>query len=442
VNRKIRQLASAAALLALGAVGCSDYLTGGDLTNDPNRPLAATSQQLFTGVQSSLWALLLSAPNRYVGLYTQQFTGGGIQYQPIYLYERDETLTNGLYQGLYTGGGLVDVRQLEAQTLAAHDSVFYGMALVQEALLVGTGADIFGDIAYKGALTGQANLPLTPQMEVYDSVQAVLNLGAKGPTNTGAGPADLSYGGNASQWIKLAHTLKARYFLHTAEVRPGAYASALAEARLGIINPADDFVAPFSGGSGEQNFFYQFQVTSRPGYYIPNDQFVNLLESRNDPRLADYFNADQSDLSDARLAPDYTQPLVMANETLLIWAEAAQRGGNDAEARTELNAERAIAGIGAEPTTLSGNALLSEILTEKYISDFGSLEVWNDYKRTCFPNLTPTVAGEKIPARLYYDQAERLTNTSIPEPNKQPFRNANDPANKTVDGTGATCLGQ
>ena len=445
MKRFLRRLAPALALVGLSAAGCRDFLTGGDLSNDPNRPLVATSRQLFVGVQSGLWGFLIGAVNRYAGLYTQQFIGGGIQYAPIYEYERDETTTNGAYQGLYTTGGLVDVRQLEAQATAARDSLFLGIAQVQEALLVGTGADIFGDIAYNGALTGQANVPLTPQLAVYDSVQvllsrAIVNLAATGPTNTGPGDADLAYGGDPAQWTKLAHTLKARYYLHTAEVRPGAYAQALTEARQGITSAADDFVAPFSGNSGEQNIFYQFQ-TARADYYNPNPQFVTLLKNRNDPRLSDYFNAAQTNLSAARLSPSYTQPLVTANENLLIWAESAQRTGNNGEALTQLNAERAIAKLPAA-SGLTGNALLTEILTEKYISNFGSIEVWNDYKRTCFPNLTPTVSGQKIPARLFYDQAERLTNTAIPNVNDQPFRNPNDPANKTVDGTGEACLGQ
>jgi starch-binding outer membrane protein, SusD/RagB family len=446
VNRIFRRLAPGLALVAATA-GCNDFITGGELTNDPNRALAATSQQLFTGIQSNIWAALLSAPNRYAGLWTQQFVGGGIQYTPIYEYERDESLTNGLYTGLYTTGGLIDIRQLQRQTLASRDSLFLGIAQVQEAITAGTGADFFGDIAYKGIFTGERNVPLTPQMEVYDSVQALLsraitNMSATGPTNVGPGSADLAYNGNRQKWIRLAHTLKARYFLHTAEVRGApAYQSALAEARQGITNPADNWVAVFSGASGEQNFFFQFQSV-RAGYYTPNTFFVNLLKQRNDPRLADYFNSDQSDLSDERLAADYTQPLVTANENLLIWAEAAQRTGNEPDARTQLNAERTIAGLPAVAGSLSGNALLAEILTEKYISNFGSIEVWNDYKRTCFPNLTPTVAGEKIPGRLYYDTNERTTNTTIPDPNSQPFRNANDPANKTSDGTSQACLGQ
>ena len=88
-----------------------------------------------------------------------------------------------------------------------------------------------------------------------------------------------------------------------------------------------------------------------------------------------------------------------------------------------------------------GDALLREILTEKYIVTFQTIEGWNDYKRTCFPNVAPVVEGRTIPARLFYDTAERQTNTSIPDPSLQPSRNDNDPANAT-DPFGAECLGQ
>jgi hypothetical protein len=80
----------------------------------------------------------------------------------------------------------------------------------------------------------------------------------------------------------------------------------------------------------------------------------------------------------------------------------------------------------------SGAALLREILTEKYIALFHQIEPYNDYKRTCFPNLAPTVSGKKIPARLYYDTNERQTDPNIPPPEEQPTRNANDPANATA----------
>ena len=442
---KIRLAAAFGAIALVTACG-DDFLTGGELSNDPNRPTQATSAQLFVGAQAAVWAELSSDMARVSNMWTQQLIGSNLQYVDIYHYGVSEVTTNGFHAALYTGGGLVDIRRLEQQTAAAHDSVFHGVAEVLEALLMGTGADLFGKLTYTHALTSEQNPPLDDQLAIYDSVQvllsrAIVELGATGPTNAGPGAADLAYGGNKTQWIKLAHTLKARFLMHTAEVRPTVYSQVASEARIGIVDPADNFNAVFSGNALEQNFWYTFDVVNRPGYIAPDPQFVALLKARKDPRLGKYFNADFSDLSDALIAPDATQPLVTANEGLLLWAEGLQRSGNDAGGLTRLNQARVLAGL-PELAGITGRDLLSEILMEEYIAGFQSIEPWNLYKRTCTPNLTPVEAGQKIPARFPYDVSERNTNTSIPPLSGQPARNANDPPNATSDGSGAVCKGQ
>jgi hypothetical protein len=446
MHSRIRVAGLIGATALVMACNSDNFLTGGELSTDPNRPTQATSGQLFVGVQAAVWAQLQSDPVRVTGLWTQQLLGTNIQYIDIYNYGVSEDVTNGFHASLYTGGGLVDIRRLEEQTTAAHDSVFLGVAQVMEALLLGTGADLFGSLTYTHALTSEQNPALDPQMAIYDSVQtllsrAIVNLAATGPTNVGPAAADLAYGGDPAEWTKLAHTLKARFLTHTAEVRPTVYAQVVTEASKGITSPDDNFDAVFSGNANEQNFWYQFDVVQRPGYIAPNPQFVSLLKSRNDPRLDAYFNSDQTDLNDALVAPNHTQPLVTANENLLLWAEAAQRTGDNATALSKLNQARALAGLPAE-SGLTGRPLLAEILTEEYIADFQNIEAWNLYKRTCTPNLTPTVKGDKIPARFLYDASERNTNTNIPAPTAQPARNPNDPANATSDATGAACLGQ
>jgi len=430
------------------AVGCGDnFLTGGELSTDPNRPTQATSSQLFVGIQASVWSLLSSDMARITSMWAQQLTGSNLQYVDIYNYGISEQTTNGFQQGLYTGGGLVDIRRLEQQTTASHDTVFHGIAEVMEALLIGTGADLFGNLTYTHALTNEQNPPLDPQLAIYDSVQALLSraiveMGKTGPSNIGPAASDLAYGGDPAAWIRLAHTLRARFLMHTAEVRPNVYAQVVAEASQGIMTESQNFNAVFSGNANEQNFWYQFAVVQRPGYLTPNEQFVQLLQSRKDPRLATYFNGDQSDLNSSLLAPNATQPLVTANENLLLWAEAAQRTGDEATARTRLNQERALVGLSPVSSSLSGRPLLAEILTEEYIAFFQSIEAWNLYKRTCTPNLTPVVRGMTIPARLPYDVSERNTNTNIPPLSQQPARNPNDPKNAVSDATGAACVGQ
>jgi hypothetical protein len=450
---KLRKLAPLAALALLGTGACGDFLTAGETQKDPNRPTQASNRLLFTGIQSNIWAELGSDPVRISGIWAGQFNGTQGQYFSANNYANSELTTGGFHAALYAGGGLVDIRKLEAGAIAQTDTIMLGIARVQEAILMSTGADMFGDLVYSHALA-EANPPLDKQMDIYDALtetllpQAIANLtAAPRGTNLGPGAADLAYGGDPDLWSKLAHTIRARIYMHEGEVRPAAYAKALAEARLGLNTGDQDFVAVFSGASlGEANFFFQFDQVNRFGYLVPNMAFVDTLENRNDPRLDSYFAQDPSlcgadfCLSETRDAPDFTQPLITIDQNLLVWAEAAFRTGNLAEAATAFNTERAHA-LGL-PNVPTGVPTLADILGEKWIVNFQTIEAWNDYKRTCYPNITPNLPNLKIPARFLYDTNERQTNTNIPEAQNQPTRNQNDPPNTVSDGQGGACLGQ
>jgi hypothetical protein len=444
---KLRYLALVA--VGLTAASCKgDYLTGGDLSNDPNRPKNATANQLFAASEGSIWALLGSDPARVTGMWARQFAGGQNQYQSIYNYLYDEGIQSGFNIGLYVSGGLVDI--VRAQQLARDAGNFnlLGITQVQEAITMGTGADLFGNLVYSHALSEEANPPLDDQMAVYDSVETLLtaaigNLANTEATNSPPFATDLVYGGDVSAWSTLAHTLKARFYMHTAEIRgQSAYAAALAEAQQGISSNAGNFFGAFTSNTNETNFYFQFQLlVGRAGYLIPDPLFVNLLSSRNDPRRQDYFNAAATNLSGTRLAPNYPQVYVSYDENTLIWAEAAYRTGDQVTALAKLNEERANNGLA--PEAVAGQALLNEILIEKYIADFQlGHEAWNDYKRTCTPNFAPTQAGQKMPGRMYYDPNERFTNTNIPPAGQgiNGSRNPNDPPNAVSDGTGQPCL--
>jgi len=294
VNR-LRKYTPLLALTAVGALaGCNDFLTGGELNTDPNRPTPATVSplQLFVGSQSNLWSELNSDPARLAAMWTQQLRGANSQYTNLYNYNVSESTTNGFHTALYSGGGLTDIRELERKTKEAGDSLFYGIAQITEAALIGTGADLFGDIVYSNAFSGPNPVP-DKQLAVYDALQVKLDsaivmlagkvAGTAGITNVGPGTADLNYGGNATKWTKLAYTLKARYYLHTAEVRgTSAYTSALAAAAKGITNPADNYRAVFSGTPNQQNHYYQFVVVQRPGYLAANTNFTTFVGT--DPR--------------------------------------------------------------------------------------------------------------------------------------------------------------
>jgi hypothetical protein len=458
VINHIKKLTAAGALGALLGVGaCRDSLTGGELSTDPNNPVTATNAQIFVGSQSALWNLWGSDVSRTAGLLTQQLAGTARQYASLANnYALTTNNTNGYQRALYVSGGLVDIKRLEGGSLAAKDTIFLGVARVLEGAFMGTGADLFGNIAYKEAVSGNPTPHLDDQLAVYDSVQTVLSAAIANlsvpvsANNIGPGAADLVYGGDPAKWLALAHTLKARFYLNTAEVRPTAYAQALAEAALGIKSNAGTYFGAFTASQGEQNFWYQFDIVQRAGDMGPGIFLDNLLKARGDPRRNDYFQhnaADQPiDLSVARLSPSYPQPYVSYDENTLTWAEAAYRNGDQVTALAKLNEERANHGLAAE--AVAGQALLNEILAEKYIVDFQlSEQVWRDYTRTCTPNLVPSPAassspsGGKIPGRMLYDVSEISTDPNYPD-DSSIFWNPDDPPNATSDGTGAVCLGR
>jgi hypothetical protein len=435
--------------------GCNNFLTGGETTSDPNRQVVATNDQFFVATQENLWAFWGSDPARVTAIFAQQLAGIANQYGALQnTYSIDPNTTNGSHAALYTGGGLVDIKKLQAGARAPGiaDSLYVGIAQVMEGALMGTGADLFGDLVYKEAIQGTPNPPLDDQLSVYDSVQKVLsagiaNINSTVPTNAGPGAADLTYGGDPALWTAFAHTLKARFYMHTAEVRPGAYAQALTEAQQGISSDAGNYFGAFTSTASETNFYFQFHgPAGRAGDISIGTTLDTILARRNDPRRAEYFNPPASNprwLSATRGAKDFQQPYVTYDENTLIWAEAAYRTGDQVTALNKLNLERANHGLA--PEVVAGQALLNEILTEKYIADFQlGEEAWNDYKRTCTPNLQPTAAGKAIPARFYYDISEANTDTNIPEPNTgvNGHRNKNDPVNTISDGTGAACAGQ
>jgi hypothetical protein len=439
-----------AASLVVVAAGCNNFLKGGELSKDPNNPLTATPKQFFGSVQSNLWQLQTGDLARLTSMWMQQVVGVARQAEGVYTYTG---VTEGTYDGefarVYAGGGILDLRKIDSMTALLGDSIFLGVSTVVEAWEIGVVADIWGDIPYSQAdsFFKYPQPVLDPQAAVYDVIQTRLSQAiVELQSGIGSGPeeVDLVYGGDPDKWTALAHTLKARFYLHTAEVVGApAYANALSESALGIQSNDDDYIANFSGSqAGESNDWWQFLdangTTGRNGDIVATGSFLEtMMSSTHDPRFSDYFDPgslDTYDFSPVRENPTYPQPYVTFNENLLIAAESQFQTGATAAALTTLNAERAAWGTAtpwhsAFTVPPVGAISLGAIMNEKYIVLFQNIESWNDYKRTCFPLLTPIDGGigGVIPGRLLYPLGEAQTNTNIPAVSAQPPRNANDP---------------
>ncbi|MEO7082956.1 MAG: SusD/RagB family nutrient-binding outer membrane lipoprotein [Gemmatimonadaceae bacterium] len=453
MNRYIRV---ALASVAASGAACSNYLDCVECVTSPTSPTQATSTQRIVATQAKLWQLTNGDLARETSMFMQQMAGVGNQYQVIDKYSLDAS-GGGDFTTPYGGGGMIDLKNVESDARASGDKTMLGIALTMKAWLISVSADIWGDAPYTQAAQPSAfPTPVyDPQATVYDSLQnalsdAVANLNA----GAGAGPsaAELVYKGDRTKWAALAHTLKARLYLHVAERDASAYAKALAEANLGISSNAGDYVTVQTSTAGEQNDWYQFQVVGQRTSYMRAGAFgVNLLTNANDPRLTELYQkatgaatvvggtpgqsltTAMGNASAKRLTDAYGQPLVTYNENLLIKAEALFMAGNLQAALDTLNKERALWATvppsswhtAITLTTQAAPVTLEQIMNEKYIVLFQNIEAWNDYKRTCFPKLTPGNGAVAIPGRLFYPTSERQTNgANVPA---DPVRNWNDP---------------
>ncbi len=449
-------------------ISCSDFLTGDKIDTDPNRPTNVNIDRIFVGIQTWGIGTFNGGMARHCLTWMEQMCGvqrqaaGETKYEYVYGFST--------FTGWYGPGGLVDIRKVMTGAEENGNMVFKGMAQFFEGYYLGMASSLFGDIPLSQILQPETypTPTLDTQISIYQHCQAVLddaiaNLGSGNEGTMLATPAsaDLFYNGDTSKWIKAAYTLKARLYMHWAKYDKGTYLPlAKAAALNGIDDPADNFTAHYSDIENEQNPFYVYDSGVRSGYYRAGYYGVNLPASRNDPRAALYFSKHE-DTGEYRGAmpgegsdavsninpetfrsPAWDCDMISFEENQYILAECYYKGDND-EASAVSAMDQAIDGIWSrwssydgftddtkpDFTGLTGEALFEEIMLQKYIALYLNVEVYNDYRRTGYPNLTlgPEFAGNPIPRRCFYPQGESNINLNIPDFNAQPLRNTNDP---------------
>jgi hypothetical protein len=492
--------------LAAGGTGCNGFLTGPGIDTDPNNSTNLTRPgPLYVSIQSLQSVQFEGQLARSSLMYTQQISGNSRQqigYDRGNIAPGDiDTYFSAVYgttRTLTGGGGLLDIRKMQQLARRVNDSLYVGIGKVWEALVIGTAASIWGDIPYRQAADSTIETPaFDPQLQVYDDVQAQLDSAITvflpatiGGTNAGppADNAELLYAGLGAAdlrdvYLEIAHSLKARFYMHLAEVDPANYARALAEVPLGLSTPIHDMLWFHDLSPTGQSVWWQFQANRND--IGPGAALIEILKRRiaagleDDARLRYYFTpaADGNAVTDfygfrpagvrglvaapgvydgngspthqfsgftfidPNTAPgDFRHPVITWAETQLIGAEAAFHVGGQGAAQPYLTAVRANRTYGSTggaavtfPALAPVPATLENIMDEKYVTLFLNMEVWNDYKRTCLPALAPAApagsnqpAPTPIPGRLPYGQTEINANPNTPvrSPTGQ---NPNDP---------------
>lgn len=459
-----------AALLVVGLTGCDSLTEGYD--EDPNDPTDASVELVLNSAQVA--SILFQDGNhaRIAGVWSGHLTGSDRQYLAFNNYDANASAFDNMWITGYADV-IGDLAVAKRKARAANNRLILGIAKTVEAHTFGTKAALHGDIPFTEASQGNENLnpAFDAQADVYQGVidsldAAIADLEAGGIS---PGGMDIFYGGDAEAWIEAAYTLKARYLLHTAQ-----YAEALTAAQNGISSPENNMMAPHGNSNYvDANPFYLFHDIERTGYMTANDSYAaGLLDEETDDyrgdaktdesaRFAYYFTGEEGayDLNTAEggyfgQASDY--PLVTYVENELIRAEAIlQSGGAASDALAALNNARAAHAVQfgegtyeayalsdfasggiANPGGMSQeNALLYEILEEKYLSLMAHIETFNDLRRTDNFIGIPIKSGSQLPQRFLIAQTEINANNNISEGDVQSLSTPT-PVNAQIDYTG------
>lgn len=453
--KNIKQLLFLAALgLTIG--GCNKLVNGYDI--NPNLPLDAPADQQLTAAELSEGLFLSGEIPRLTGIWTDYFTGADRQYAGLELYNTAAGDYDNAWGSAYATT-LAQARIVETKAQAVNNILLLGIGQVLEAQMIGTITDLWGDVPYSDALK-DTPAKFDPQVSIYAAIQTLLDQAIVNLPKNGVSPGarDLFYGGKSSKWVAAAHSLKARYYLHVKN-----YAQAATEAHLGIASATDDMLMPYNApdvNGKDANPYYDFITSSRYGYlsaestgstpstgtYAYQLYTTRANAKTNDTKRRDYFFTTKSkiysvdpNVVDGAFTASSKGPMVTYFETQAILAEALARTGDAAGALVVLNNLRTY-----DATTYAGGrysayeaadftaggllnqvagqtadqALLKEILTEKYLGMVGQIEPFNDLHRT--GNLIgipkKTTSSADFPQRLLYPQSEVNTNPNVPQP--------------------------
>lgn len=403
--------------------GCTkSYIEGYDIS--PNNPSKVLNSNLLTATQVSLFGNVTGELARVSSIWVQSQSGISNQ-------SAEEQATYQIYEGDNTNdwGSIYQDWMETADNLATQagdaNPQYKGIGLILKAWAGAFASDFWGDIPFSEAISGVKNLSpkFDTQEEVYKQVQGMLSTGIKllGKTNSGesVGSDDLIYGGDSEAWIKMAWTLKARYFNRVSKKYSYSADSVLICLSHGFTSSADDAFAKFGTNANNANQWYAFYSSQRIGYMAMGEYLVERMKANNDPRLPFYAAKDKNgnytgssadtrniNLEASVLGPlfnvtDAPVPLISYAEAKFLEAEAKLTKGNKDGAATAYNegvkasvkwvtgADAPAAFVTSQASKTAANISQQTILEGKYDALFTLTEVWNDWARTGYPVLVP-----------------------------------------------------
>lgn len=415
-----------------------------DVNNNPNAPDPNTIMPnvLLPTVEASLAYSMGGEYSRYTSILTQQTRGAFNQAAAYDVYTFTTNDFDALWGNLYTSVLENNIKLQEICDAKGYKR-YGGISRVLTAYTLQLIVDAWGAAPYSKALKGDGNLKPTFDggQGLYDTAQNLLNraIVLLNDANPGAlvpGTDDLMYGGNQALWIKFAHAIKARLYIHQSKGNSTMAANALAEANLSFTSIAESAQFFFSTVETAANPWYQFNQQRSLILFAPDaasgvdaPTMYDEMEASDDPRFPFFFDSTFSDKYFVGIGTYYGNAnspveLISLDEILFIKAEATLRNGGTllaAQAFYRQGIDSNMVKLGVAPgdraTYLLAHGLLTgstanaiaQVAAEEYIALFLNPEAWTLWRRTGSPVRSSTTTVN-IPRRLLYPQSEISNN--------------------------------
>ena len=410
-----------------------------DVNNNPNVISSVLPNLLLPTVEISLGYTVGGDFSRFSSLLTQQVVGSQNQSEQFYQYGVNAGTFDNAWADLYTSV-MENNYALKQIADASGDNEYSGISRVIMAYSLMLAVDNWGKVPYSRALTGnQSSGTIYPTYDndkaLYDTISSLLKIGIAQISNSNQGglvPSstdDIIYGGDTSKWIKFAHAIKARLYIHQSKGNVAMADSALSEIALSFTSNTDNAQYIFGNTDPTANSWYQFG-RDRAGYIsFDTSTLAKNLIVLNDPRFSIYIDTvgGANSLGSFYGAINSPTEFITYDELLFMKAEATlTSGGTIANAQVlyqaAITANMTKLGVaggdiasyitanGTLPNTTS--AALAQVATQEYYALYLNPEAWVLYRRTGYPSLTPITGSNGIPRRLIYPQSEYSYNAA------------------------------
>jgi hypothetical protein len=416
--------------LMLSGVSCKkSFFSGANVNPNSPDPNSIIPSVLLSTVEGSLAYSQGGDFSRYTSLITQQTQGVSRQAQGYYGYTFTSADFDSPWGNWYTSVMENNKTLMQISDMKG-DNAYGGISRILMAYSLQIAVDMWGSVPYSDAFQGAKNLQAKydNDQKLYDTINVLLTTaisklsGAAG--NDAPGSEDVIYGGSASKWIKFAHAIKARLYIHQAKGSATMANNALAEIAQSFTSNADNARYIFGETETSANPWYQFNQ-QRGDITFDSSPLGTKMSANNDPRYLIFTDPSFNDVNAVGMGPYYgniNSPVefITYDELLFMKAEATLIStGTIATAQTifqaaiqanmsklgvsATDAATYIAANGTLPATVS--AAIAKVSAEEYIALYLNPEAFTLWRRNASPALTP-VTGAAVPRRFLYPQTE------------------------------------